>query len=267
MSSFASSSTHHYQPPPSSTESAVKTRIMNHMNADRSDCLHLYLRHFSKLPPAPRGAPEPQLTDISLSGITISHHLSPGSKQAAITFIPFNPPMQSLSESRPRLVAMANEAKEAVGGGDSQESILTQVTGPGIVGWIITLSVLQTVVFFCPPVADLHTFSAPDAQHRSPNPNPNYPTDLPDTWYTRNVMFNFPPLIRVLSTYRREFWGLVVGLHVLEAVGMDRVLTRRYGVKRGSVVWAGWIWWALVEGYGSFRRVEHAYRTQGKRKH
>ena len=164
---------------------------------------------------------------------------------------------------------MTHESQEALG--LTGKAVLTRVTAPGVVGLITALLVLQTIVCFCPGIVDLYTLSHTDPHHSNlgPNPNPAYPTDLPDTLYTRYIMFNQPWLVRLISAWRREFWVLVVGIHVAEAVYMDRRLTREWGVKRWGAVWMGWVGWAFMEGFGSFQRARRVCREdvgKGKKK-
>ncbi|KAF8446859.1 hypothetical protein BGX38DRAFT_1270848 [Terfezia claveryi] len=272
-SSSSGSASYIHSTPTSPADDGPRTRILNHMNADHKDSILLYLRHFSNIPPLSPGTPDPELIDISLAGITISHHLSPKATTPAITFIPFTPPIESLSQSRARLVAMTEESEQALGlTSNSEKAALTRVTAPGVVGFTISLLVLQTIVCFCPGIVDLYTLSHSDPHHSilGPNPNPAYPADLPDTLYTRYMMFNQPWLVRFISAWRREFWALVVGIHFAEAVYMDRRLTAEWGVKRLSGVWMGWVGWAFMEGFGSFQRASRVCKGEeekGKKKH
>ncbi|KAM3074461.1 hypothetical protein ACMFMG_002736 [Clarireedia jacksonii] len=87
-------------------DAATKTRILNHMNADHSASLSLYLRNYSKLPAGE--ASKPTLVDISLSSLTIS------SRSGATHTIPLDPPMSSYAEARPRFVAMDEESRAAL---------------------------------------------------------------------------------------------------------------------------------------------------------
>lgn len=259
----SSSSTH--SPYPSyatgvvNSETSSKSRIIKHMNTDHSDSLSLYLRHFSRIPPPPRGTPEPTLVDISLSGITISHHLSPVATAPAITFIPFTPPIDSLSDARLRLIAMVQEAQGVAMGGSPGAGALSRVTAPSFVGWAIALLVLHVMILFSPGIVDVYTFSVPDHM--------GHVTVIVDTWYTRTFLLNFHPLIWLVYTWRRELWYIVMGMHVSEVVVMDRKLVTRWGVRRGSKVWAGWIGWVFLEGIGSFKRAEKVWRGEGKKKH
>ena len=60
---------------------------------------------------------------------------------------------------------------------------------------------------------------------------------------------------------------MVMAIHMCEAVVMDRRLVSRWGVRRGSKVWAGWVGWAFLEGVGGFKRAERVWRGKGKKKH
>ena len=272
---MASSSSAHpaypsYAPEVLNSDTPRKIRIIAHMNADHPDSLSLYLRHFSRIPPPPQGTPEPKLVDISLSGITISHHLSPGATTPAITFIPFTPPMDSLNDVRPRLMAMAQEAQESQGAvldGSAGASSLPRVTAPGFMGWVISLLVLHVMILFFPGIVDVYIFSVPGLQHGSSSGGMEKTTEIPDTWYTRTLLLNFNPLILLVYNWRRELWYIVMAIHMSEAVVMDRRLATRWGVRRGSKIWAGWIGWAFLEGVGSFRRAEKVWKGKDTKNH
>ncbi|KAF8472093.1 hypothetical protein BDZ91DRAFT_489899 [Kalaharituber pfeilii] len=263
MSSSASSAGSHQ---PSGAPPNPKARIINDMNADHSDSLRLYLTHFSKIPPPSPSTilPDPTLIDISLEGLTISHHLSPQAAAPAITFIQFDPPLASLSEARARLVAMTEEAQEAVLGSKSEQPHVDVVTLPTLYGWFIAAGVINALIFFAPGIVDKYTLPPPGT-----NPAPEgYPEDLPYSWYTRTFLFGFPPLIRLLSQFRYLFWGVVLAAHIVEGAILDKRLVGKYGVKRGSGVWFGWMWWAFLEGYPALQRAEGVWRglQAGKKK-
>ncbi|KAI5806809.1 hypothetical protein DFH27DRAFT_359106 [Peziza echinospora] len=251
--------------PPS--EAAIKARIMNHMNADHADSVLLYLQHYTPYTTATATPHPPQLTDISLAHLTITHYPSqtpiPGG-EAVTTTIPITPPMASYAEARVRLVAMAEEAQDALekrgGGGKSKNtSALGRVTLPNLVGLVISFLVLQTLVFFAPGVVEKVTFPTYTTISTSGALTTKLDTTS-STLYTRTFLLGYTPLIRLLWTYRRVFWGIVVGVHLVEAKILDSRLVGRYGVKRGGGVWAGWIAWAMVEGFGSLVRAEETWR-------
>jgi len=84
---------------------AIKARIVQHMNADHSDSLEDYLRFYNNIAPMPQSA---KLVKFNIDYMEIEYTTESGSKRTSI--IKINPPMSDLSESRVKLVAMAEEA-------------------------------------------------------------------------------------------------------------------------------------------------------------
>jgi hypothetical protein len=84
---------------------AIKARIMAHMNADHPDSLEDYLRFYNSITAVPQSA---KMIDLDLDSTTIQYLDEAGVSQTSIVKI--NPPMTSLGESRVKLVAMAEEA-------------------------------------------------------------------------------------------------------------------------------------------------------------
>jgi len=85
--------------------SAMKARIMSHMNADHEDSLQDYLRFYNKISATPASA---KLVDFDVDFMKIEYVDINGSPSSSIVKI--EPPMSSLAESRTRLIAMAEEA-------------------------------------------------------------------------------------------------------------------------------------------------------------
>jgi len=118
-------------------DAALKARVMAHMNKDHKKSLSHYLQHYSKLPPATADTAE--LVDISLSRITLTTRSSPTGATTTV-YLPIRPsPMQKLSESRERLVYMANECLAGLG---LSPYVVKTYTPPGIVGVAIIVGVL-----------------------------------------------------------------------------------------------------------------------------
>lgn len=89
----------------SSNADAIKTRIKSYMNAERPDSLEDFLKFYNSIKATPQSA---KLVDFDLDFLKIEYANKSGIKQSAIVKI--DPPMSSLSESRVRLVSMAEEA-------------------------------------------------------------------------------------------------------------------------------------------------------------
>ncbi|KAL0479679.1 hypothetical protein AKO1_010969 [Acrasis kona] len=87
------------------TLDATKNRIMNHMNKDHSDSLADYLAHYCGVNHSIIS--NASMTDLSDEGMTITYD---GADKSY--FVPFTPPLVNLEGLRPRVIAMANEAKQ-----------------------------------------------------------------------------------------------------------------------------------------------------------
>ena len=116
------------------SDDAVKARITRHMNADHSDSIADYAAFYCRLPA--NLARTAALTDLSLHRLTLTV-TSPHGAQSEV-YIPLNPPMKSYSESRERMVAMANEAMEGLG---RSRHKVTRWVAPGLVGGIVSVAV------------------------------------------------------------------------------------------------------------------------------
>ena len=99
-----------------------KDRIIGHMNADHADSLEDYLKHFNRITPKVGSA---KMIDLQLDSLKIEYVDGQGKTKTSIVKI--NPPMQSLSESRVKLVAMA---EEATGKSFHQPPDITPVAAP-----------------------------------------------------------------------------------------------------------------------------------------
>jgi Domain of unknown function (DUF2470) len=82
-----------------------KQRIISHMNAEHADSLEDYLKFYNSINAVPGSA---KMVGLSLDAMKIEYRDEIGVDTFAI--VKFLPPMSSLSESRARLVAMAEEA-------------------------------------------------------------------------------------------------------------------------------------------------------------
>ncbi len=89
----------------SPSETAMRARVLAHMNNDHQADLSLYLRHVVGLSPA--AAARAQMTDADLSSMTIR-------SVAGTHRVPINPPIARWSEARSRLVRMSAEAHAAL---------------------------------------------------------------------------------------------------------------------------------------------------------
>ncbi|KAK3633839.1 hypothetical protein LTR56_015630 [Elasticomyces elasticus] len=90
-------------------DSAAKTRIITHLNADHHESLVRYLEHYCKL--SPWQAYDARMTDITLSNMAFEC----GGKTYNI---PLKPPMDSYRDARERAVQMDKESLQGLGRSD-----------------------------------------------------------------------------------------------------------------------------------------------------
>ena len=84
---------------------AIKARIMQYMNTDRPETLEDYLKFYNSITPVPQST---KLVDFDLDFMKIEYTNQSGANES--TIVKINPPMSSLSDSRVKFVAMAEEA-------------------------------------------------------------------------------------------------------------------------------------------------------------
>ncbi|CUS08975.1 unnamed protein product [Tuber aestivum] len=211
----------------STDDAALKARVIAHMNKDHKKSLSHYLQHYSKLPPAIADTAE--LTNISLSRITLSTRSS--STGTETTYLPIRPsPMQNLSESRERLVYMANECLTGLG---LSPYVIKTYAPPGIVGVVVMVSVL----------VGTWAFAAKG--------------NLAEGSFVRVYLLqNYHPLADLLM--KTHLIGLVsiVAIHLAECIHLQRTRLRKHQVETFSKVWWLWMMSGSLEGFGVFTRFD-----------
>ncbi|KAG0131091.1 hypothetical protein HOY82DRAFT_350242 [Tuber indicum] len=209
-------------------DAALKVRLITHMNKDHKKSLSHYLQHYSKLPPAI--ADTAQLVDVSLSRITLTTRSSPTGTETT-TYLPVRPSaMQSMSESRERLVYMANECLTGLG---LSPYVVKAYTPPGAFGIAVVAGVLM----------GLWTFSAE--------------RNLAEGSFVRiNLLQNYHPLADFLmKTHLIGFFSIIV-VHLVECVHLQRTRLRKHQVETFSKVWWLWMVSSSLEGFAVFKRFD-----------
>lgn len=196
---------------------AMKTRILTHMTNDHSDSLALFLNHYCKIATPLRPTPSPGtlvLDDITLNHICITH---PGGRN----LISIDPPMNSLSDSRGRLVEMHKSCLTAL---DMSEFKVEKFVLPNKPWqWFTHFITLWTFTIFA-------LYPAEDFL-------PGQRT-LPSKVYSMGGM---TPWLAQFA-YHVKDWvllGMLV-IHTVEAGVMARGRLRRFWVPRFSRMW--WLW-------------------------
>jgi len=214
-------------------EAATKQRIITHMNNDHAESLSLYAQHYLQL--SPRASQHAQLKDITLNGMTIL--TSSGQTHT----IPFNPPMSSFADARPRVVEMDQASRRALG--------------------ISSIKVDR----YIPPTSPLHIFVflvggfmfSQFALYRYLNPS-----SAP--FYYNTILSYFPGGAETFKWLVRTLAIPVLLIHFGEAYMMDRTRLRRFNVPRGSALWWKWVVSCFIEGYGCWVRIDKEVRRKEK---
>ncbi|KAI2611607.1 uncharacterized protein GGS25DRAFT_202441 [Hypoxylon fragiforme] len=224
----------------SSIPEPQKSRILAHMNSSHTSDLTLYLRAFAGLS-APE-ARDPQLTDLSLTALTIIATSTTASPSKTKTHtIPLSPPLTTPSEARPRLIAMSQRAQEILGESPGTTSKSLDYTLPR--GWAIASA--GGIVLYCASVAAL-------------------PFLHPGTfaWRTLDAVVPAAGFVWLVRTILAP----VFAIHVIEAFWMARSRLARHGVPIGSKNWLLWTTSTFMEGYPAMMRFDELAETERRRK-
>ncbi|KAL8906187.1 MAG: hypothetical protein Q9171_006370 [Xanthocarpia ochracea] len=222
-----------------SKEIAAEDRIITHMNANHQDSLIRYLRHTHRL--SSFRARNAHLTSVSYSSLTIS--TSPTSTPNPHTYlIPFDPPMTSYTEARTRLASLDAAATSALN--VSPLTLKKYIRPRGFQAAIFILVIIFFLLF--PRRANF----LPGA----------YVYDLVSSnWrYGESVMW-FCFIIQPV------YITLVLSIHIVEMIYMERSRLRKYNVPRFGGLWWAWIASTFVEGWGAFVRVDKLMREKEKK--
>jgi hypothetical protein len=215
-------------------DATAKARIITHMNADHPDSLRRYLEHYSSLSSfASRNA---SLKDMTLSSMTIA------SSSSQTHIIPIDPPLQSWSEARARVVEMDKTATKALGRSDIT---VTRYQRP-VKLWEWGVAIAGTVY--------LTVFSSRD----------NF---LPGSVPYNLVLKHLPAAV---AEFGYKFWPYVywptIVIHAVEAVAMAATRLRKHSVPLGSALWWKWIVGTFFEGFANFLRFDVIVAEEKKRK-
>ncbi|KAB5582353.1 hypothetical protein GE09DRAFT_264643 [Coniochaeta sp. 2T2.1] len=200
-----------------------KERTLSHMNKDHQHDLSAILQHQLGV-----SAPNPVLTDISLSTLTITI-TSPPTSQTHV--IPISPPMTSWSDRRARLVDLTLAARRALNlDANGQPLVVKTFLPPSGFGAVVCAGV---VFYFSAFAAVKIGLVEPGTQ----------------VWKVLQVV-RFPGGAEGFKkVVGRIFWS-VVAIHVAECWWLWRSRLSRYKVE-GAVWWA-WMGRCFLEGFTSF---------------
>lgn len=219
------------QPQAAPSNDAVKARIMSHMNKDHTYELSNYLRAFNDLPAS--AARNPQLLDLTLDAMTI--------KSASGTHVvPIVPPMNSLADSRVRMVEMAQAALRQLGLSDIRITTFAPPAGGGIISFTGV-----SFYFFC-------LVTLPLVQQST------------SAWDVVDALFPGGA-----AWYRWTVKALIVpvlAIHLTEAWWIARTRLSKHGIEAGSTLWLLWVVGTFFEGAPAMFRFDAMVDEQRKRR-
>ncbi|KAJ5808000.1 hypothetical protein N7474_009269 [Penicillium riverlandense] len=205
-----------------------KDFIIKHMNADHSDSLSLFLQAYNGI-----SARESQ--SATLEDITTSHMII--RVRGTRYIVPLEPPMKDLSESRARMVALHKESLRRLGRSDVT---LTEYRGPRGV---------EAIIFF------LCLFYFATCYSRD--------NLLPGSWVYEHLGYKYmPDVAHFTYNVQPYMFPGVVGIHILEAASLAWFRLRPLGVPVLSGTWCKWVASCLVEGFGSWSRINKIVKEE-----
>ena len=207
-------------------DAAAQSRIITHMNADHSDSIIRYVRHYNGL--SSFSARNARLTNITFTNLSISS--SPYPFMEVNHMISLDPPLNSWAEARARLVEMDGDACKGLC--CSNITVKRYAPPKGIMA-VVFGTCLWTYI----------TFS-----RRS--------HFLPGSLY-HDYFFKFVPgLAKFCYTIQPLLIALMVAIHLVEVVHLAITRLDKHTVPMLSQLWWKWILSDFVEGYGALQRID-----------
>ena len=221
----------------SSKDEATQVRIINHMNTDHQDSLIRYLRHYHHL--SSFSARNANLIAIDFSALTLS--TSAFSFSFTKTYrIPFNPPLTSWADVRPRVVAMDGEACSGLA--CSPITVKRYVPPHGVMALIFAAS-LWTELTFC---RRAHF--------------------VPGSLYYEAVFKYVPHFAAFCHKIQPWFFYTMISLHGAQVVYVERSRLRKHTVRMMSDTWFKWLLSDFIEGFGAIFRFDRLVREEEEKK-
>jgi hypothetical protein len=208
------------------SDDAARARIISHMNASHAESLSAYLQYYNRVPLS--AASKPTMVDISLSSMIIRD-----ASQRSHT-VRFSPPLTSFADARVRTVAMDAAARRALG---------------------------VRITAYEPPTKPLHRLLfglccmviVLDFTHDR---------IMPGTFMYDVVLRYWPGGPEWFLWLVRAQVVPVALIHYTEMFLLDRTRLTRYGVQRWSGLWWKWMMSCLIEGLGTFQRIDAEVKRQ-----
>ncbi|KAI9371529.1 hypothetical protein BJX61DRAFT_534727 [Aspergillus egyptiacus] len=212
----------------------TKAFITKHMTTLHADSLSLYLRAYCGV--SQRAAQPAALEDIRLTDMVVS---AQGNRYT----IPFDPPLESLSEARPRIIAMHKESLRRLGLSDITVTEYVPPRGGQIIGFALCLAVLL-------------------GYSKRGNFAPG------SLLYETVGLGKFPRFTEFSYKYQPWIWGPLAVAHAFEAVvllGWMRL--RKHNVKLFSGLWWTWMVLGFVEGFPAWMRFDKVVKKKEEAEH
>lgn len=203
------------------SSNSPKTFIIKHMNADHQDSLSLYLQVYNNVPSS--AAKSARLEDFSLTDLVIT---AAGTRYS----VPINPPMKSLSDARPRVVAMHKECLNKLGLSDI---VVTEYRAPRGATAVAFVFLVTSYALFC---------------RRS-----NF---LPGSVVYDSVFSGAPAVAEYCYKIQPVLFSGVLGAHALEAGLLAVNRLKRHRVQFLSRLWWTWVVSTFIEGFGAWQRFD-----------
>ncbi|KAK4458507.1 hypothetical protein QBC42DRAFT_276543 [Cladorrhinum samala] len=247
---------------------AQLARTLAHMNKDhRLDLQHI-LQHYNSLPESEAALPE--MLDLDRASMTVR---VPGTgKQHAIKL---DPQLEKWEDRRAVLVGMTHKAREALGvppagdddgnghghgnghgkgngKEDTKKIVVNEYMPPRPLDWIIFWAVLGYYIIWVFVKLGLLDRGSVVAG-------------------ILDRLLGFVPLgvgSQGIKWLTETIFLMVVAIHVVEVLVMERTRLRKFGVRRGTRVWWLWVLSCFVEGGMSFKRFDiivERLRKEGKK--
>ena len=216
-------------------DAAAQARIITHMNADHSDSLIRYLRHYHGV--SSSAARNARLTAIALDSMAISASLLPFSSTSYP--IKFEPPLSSWAEARARLVEMDGESCR--GSGCSDVTVKRYAPPKGFLVVNFALFAWAWISF------------------------PSRSNFLAGSLY-HNILFkHMPGFARFCHTIQPFIVFLLVA-HIGEAIYLARIRMEKHTVPMFSLLWWKWFISIAIEGFPGLLRFNAAVEEEKLKK-
>ena len=228
---------------PTNKETAMKARIISHMNADHQSSLRNYLQYYNRIPSS--SAKDARLDDVTLTHLSITCSLGR-------FMVPFDPPMKSLMEVRERTVALHHESLKGLG-----KSVITinEYRLPrDVMGWVMPLLSIWAFQLLVQPNS----------------------LEQGGSLFFDRVLQPYAPRWFVTFAQVGRYWILafMIVMHSSETLYLWRSRLEVYNTERFGSAWWKWIVTGLLSGFpvfvnfdGLVKEIEEKKGPAGKPMH